>query len=71
VRRPELITLLSGGVAWPLTVRAQELDRVRRIGVPMGDAEDWAASVAAFREELRKLGWTEGRNIELRIRSVV
>jgi hypothetical protein len=54
-----------------LTVRAQELDRVRRIGVLMGDAEDWAASVAAFREELRKLGWTEGRNIELRIRSVV
>jgi putative ABC transport system substrate-binding protein len=41
------------------------LSGMRRIGVLMGYAEDWAASVAEFREELRKLGWTEGRNIEI------
>jgi putative tryptophan/tyrosine transport system substrate-binding protein len=66
MRRRDCILLICGVAAtWPLTVRAQQLDRVRRIGVLMGYADDWAASVAAFREELRKLGWTEGRDIEI------
>src|SRR2546428_4123267 len=61
---------LIGGAAaaWPLGVRAQQSDRVRRIGVLMAFAEsDHGAQswVAAFREELGKLGWTEGRNIEI------
>ena len=70
MRRREFITLLgSAAVAWPLAAaRAQQPDRVRRIGVLMGyaesdhEAQSW---VAAFREELRKLGWTDGRNIEI------
>src|SRR6516165_9212840 len=68
MRRREFITFLAGAAAaWPLATHAQEPERMRRIGVLMGalDAEDWAASVTAFREELRKLGWTEGRNIEI------
>jgi putative tryptophan/tyrosine transport system substrate-binding protein len=70
MRRREFITLLGGtAVAWPLAAaRAQQPDRVRRIGVLMGyaesdhEAQSW---VAAFREELRKLGWMDGRNIEI------
>jgi hypothetical protein len=60
---------LTGGVAaWPLATRAQQLNRVQRIGVPMGNAEsddEGQSGVAAFREELRKAGWTEHRNIEI------
>jgi len=69
MRRREFIALVGGAATWPLTARAQ-LDRVRRIGVLMGQGlaqNDLEAqsSVAAFREELRKLGWTEGPNIEI------
>ena len=69
MRRREFITLLGGAaVAWPLAARAQQPDRVRRIGVLMGYAEsdlEGQAYVAAFREGLQKLGWTEGRNIRI------
>ena len=74
MNRRDLFTLLgSAAAAWPLAVRAQQPERmrrigVRRIGVLMGFAESdqFAQScVAAFWEELRKLGWTEGRNIEI------
>ena len=69
MRRREFITLIGGAAAaWPLAARAQQAERMRRIGVLMGwpesdhRAQSW---VAALREELRKLGWTEGRNIEI------
>jgi len=69
MRRRDFITLLGGtAVAWPFGADAQQSDRMRLIGVLMGlaesdhEAQSW---VAAFREELRKLGWTEGRNIEI------
>jgi putative tryptophan/tyrosine transport system substrate-binding protein len=69
MRRREFITLIGGAAAaWPLTARAQHGERMRRIGVLMGWPEsDYKAQswVAALREELRKLGWTEGRNIEI------
>jgi putative tryptophan/tyrosine transport system substrate-binding protein len=71
MRRREFITLLGGAAAWPLAARAQQPDRVRRIGVLMAFAEsDHGAQswVAAFREELGKLGWMEGRNIEINTR---
>jgi hypothetical protein len=58
------ITLLGGAAAWPLTARAQQADRMRRIGVLMGFPEsdpEAQLRVAAFREGLQKLGWTEGR----------
>src|SRR6266478_3723006 len=69
MRRRELITLLGGAVvSWPLAARAQQPDRVRRIGVLMGFAENDSqaqAMIAAFREGLQKLGWTEGRNTRI------
>jgi ABC-type uncharacterized transport system substrate-binding protein len=67
-RRRQFITLLGGAVAWPLAARAQQPDRMRRMGVLMGFAEsdrERQAMVAAFREELQKLGWAEGRNIRI------
>jgi putative tryptophan/tyrosine transport system substrate-binding protein len=69
MRRRNFIALLGGAAAaWPVTARTQQGERVRRIGVLMGwpetdnKAQSW---VLALREELRKLGWTEGRNIEI------
>jgi putative ABC transport system substrate-binding protein len=72
VKRREFITLLGGMAAWPLSARAQQPARPRLVGVLMGFAEsdrDAQAGLAMLREELRKLGWTEGRNIEMKIRS--
>jgi len=72
MRRREFITLVgSTGVAWPLAARAQQPERMRRVGVLMGYPEtDLAAQaqVAAFRQELQKLGWDEGRNIHIDVR---
>src|SRR5262245_56714886 len=72
IRRREFITLLGGAAAgWPLAARAQQTERVRRIGVLMLSAEsdqEGQSSVAGFREGLRKLGWMEGRNSEIDIR---
>jgi putative ABC transport system substrate-binding protein len=68
VRRREFITILGGAAAWPLAARAQPTDRVRRIGVLMAHTEsdpEFRAYLDAFREALRNLGWTEGRNIRI------
>ena len=69
MKRREFITLLGGAaVAWPLSARAQHTDRMRRIGILIGLAEsdlEAQARVAAFREELRKSGWTEERNVRI------
>jgi len=71
MRRREFVTLIGGAaVAWPLAAQAQQ-ERMRRVGVLMGYAEtDLAAQaqVAAFRQELQKLGWDEGRNIHIDVR---
>ena len=67
-RRKFLATLGGAAVAWPLAARAQQPERMRRIGVLMAYAEsdpDARAWYAAFREELQKLGWAEGRNIRI------
>jgi putative tryptophan/tyrosine transport system substrate-binding protein len=67
MKRREFITLIGAATAWPLAASAQQ-GAIRRIGVLMGFAEsDHGAQsgVAGFREELRKLGWMEGRNIEI------
>jgi putative tryptophan/tyrosine transport system substrate-binding protein len=72
MRRREFIMLLGGAVAaWPLAARAQPSDRMRRIGVLMGLAESDSEAqtrIAAFRDGLQKLGWTEGRNTRIDIR---
>ena len=71
MKRRDLITLLGAAAAWPLVARAQQTERVRRIGVLTFSAEsdqEGQSSVAAFREALRKLGWMEGRNTEIDIR---
>jgi putative ABC transport system substrate-binding protein len=68
IRRREFITLLGAAAAWPFAVRAQQADRIRRVGVLMGIAEsdpEGQARVAALREALQKLGWVDGRNIRI------
>ena len=73
MRRREFITLLGGAtVAWPLAARAQQAGPVRRIGVLIGFAEadpDVQSWLAAFRGALAKLGWTEGSNLRIELRS--
>jgi putative ABC transport system substrate-binding protein len=68
MRRREFIKLIAGATAvWPRAVRAQQRERMRRIGVVMpfakGDSEG-EARIRAFKQELAKLGWTDGSNIE-------
>src|SRR6266481_2513259 len=68
MKRREFITLLTGAAAWPLAARAQQPERVRRIGVLMnlavGDPEG-EARIAAFLQALQQLGWSDGRNVRI------
>src|SRR5262245_58928087 len=69
--RREFITLLGSTAAWPLAARAQQMERMRRIGVLINltaDDPEGRARVAAFQEGLRELGWTDGRNIQIETR---
>ena len=84
MKRREFIRLVGSSVAawplvarahaattWPIVAHAQQAERTRRIGVLMGYAEvdrEGQAFVAAFREGLQKLGWTEGRNVQIDVR---
>src|SRR5262245_32022175 len=72
MKRREFITLLGGAaIAWPLAARAQQPERVRRIGVLVGFAADDPAAqrrVLAFAQALAQLGWTDGRNARIEIR---
>jgi putative ABC transport system substrate-binding protein len=75
VRRRDFITLLGGAaVAWPLATRAQQGERVRRIGVCMNLAADdpeGQARLTAFAQGLQQLGWTDGRNARIEYRWAV
>jgi putative ABC transport system substrate-binding protein len=71
MQRREFITFLGGATAWPLTARAQQPDRMRRIGVLTGLAADdpeGQARNAAFLQVLQQLGWTDGRNVQIEYR---
>jgi putative tryptophan/tyrosine transport system substrate-binding protein len=72
MKRREFITMLGGAAAaWPLAARAQQAERVRRIGVllpAVADDPEWQARVGAFLQALALLGWTIGRNVRIDIR---
>ena len=69
MKRREFIKLIGGAAAvWPLAARAQQGEPIRRVGVLMGYAEDDAVAqswIAAFKQRLETLGWTEGRNLHI------
>jgi putative ABC transport system substrate-binding protein len=70
-RRREFITLVGGMAAWPLVAQAQQPERMRRIGVlhgPAADDPEIKARDAAFEQELRRLGWTNGGNVQIDLR---
>jgi putative tryptophan/tyrosine transport system substrate-binding protein len=73
MRRREFISLLGGTVvSWPLGARAQQQERVRRIGVLMPFAvasAQYQARISAFLHGLRELGWIDGRNIQIEYRA--
>src|SRR6476620_11705106 len=71
MRRREFITLIGGVAAMPLAAGAQQTERVRRFGVLMSTAAadpEGQARIAAFRQGLQKLGWTEGQNTQVDVR---
>jgi putative tryptophan/tyrosine transport system substrate-binding protein len=71
MRRRDFITLLGGATAWPRAARAQQTERMRRVGVLMnGAAADPQAQarIAAFQEVLQQSGWNDGRNVRIDIR---
>ena len=69
MNRRSFITMLSGAAAaWPLAARAQQGERVRRIGVLMNTAPDHPegkARLAIFRQALQALGWADGQNVRI------
>src|SRR5262245_39146775 len=74
MRRREFIAALgSAAAAWPFAARAQQADRVRRIGVLAGSRQEndpnAQADLAVFRQTLQQLGWSEGRNVRYEYRS--
>src|SRR6516165_12190276 len=70
IRRRKFLATLGGAAAWPLAARAQQAERVRRIGLLMGAADDpgGQSRVTAVKQGLQDLGWTEGRNIQIETR---
>ena len=68
MKRRDFITLLGGAAAWPLAARAQQHERMRRIGVLLNlgsDDQEGQTRNAAFLQALQELGWTVGRNIRI------
>ena len=71
MKRREFIAGLGSTAAWPVVVRAQQGDRLRRIGVLMGGNEndpEPKARLSAFTQGLADLGWTDGRNVRMDLR---
>jgi putative ABC transport system substrate-binding protein len=71
MRRRDFIAGLGGAAAWPVVARAQQPDRMRRVGVliqPLESDPEAQAYIAAFRLELGRLGWLDGRNVRIDVR---
>ena len=72
MRRREFIAGLGSAAAWPVVARAQQPDRMRRIGIlsggPAADDPDTQARWAALTQALQQLGWIEGRNLQIEYR---
>jgi ABC-type uncharacterized transport system substrate-binding protein len=72
MKRREVIKLIGGAaVSWPLAVRAQQNDEIRRVGVVVNVAPDdpeAQTSIAAFKQAMQQLGWSEGRNLQIDFR---
>ena len=70
-RREFIAGLAAAAAAWSVTARAQQPDRMRKVGVLMGAVANSAhgqACIAAFQQGLQQLGWTEGRNVRIDVR---
>jgi putative ABC transport system substrate-binding protein len=68
IARRKFLAALGGAAAWPLAARAQQGERTRRVGVLMNLAADdpeGQTRIAAFRQELQQLGWTDGRDVRI------
>jgi putative tryptophan/tyrosine transport system substrate-binding protein len=68
---PFYVVASGAAAAWPLTARAQQQERMRRIGVlhtPAADDPDGQARNVAFLQGLQQLGWTDGRNVRIGLR---
>ena len=71
MRRRDFITGLGSGAAWPLVARAQQPDRMRRVGVLSAQAMDSPTEIVwldTLRQGLARLGWVEGRNLQIDVR---
>ena len=72
IRRREFVAALDGAAAWPLAARAQQGDRVRRIGLLIGGRDEndpeQKRRLSAFTQALADLGWTDGRNVRMDVR---
>jgi putative tryptophan/tyrosine transport system substrate-binding protein len=71
MRRREFMALLGGAVAWPSPARAQQSERMRRVGVLANNVETdpvLQSQIAVFRQALQQLGWIEGRNVQVDVR---
>jgi putative tryptophan/tyrosine transport system substrate-binding protein len=72
MQRRDFVVLLGAAAAWPLAGHAQQQEGMRRIGMLTGirgEDTQTKARIAAFLQELQKLGWTEGRNVRMDIRA--
>src|SRR6516164_11177677 len=68
MKRRDFVTLLGGTIVWPLVARAQQADRIRRVGVLSNlasDDEEGQTRNAAFLQALQELGWTVGHNLRI------
>src|SRR5207247_3269031 len=71
IERRKFLATLGGAAAWPLAARAQQPERMRRIGVLILYSQtdrEGQARIAAFLDTMRSLGWTDGRNVRIEYR---